>query len=128
MPTSASPNSGHPSPRIECPLLPESGQTRVRSICPLSANSGHRCLSKNFGGLRIHRTHVPVEEPSTASIADIHRPKSKRFTPNIYLSLGFRWTHPMNPSNCGTKVIVSTILSFPGANQWPYPMRVSLRS
>jgi hypothetical protein len=23
------------------------------------------------GGIRIHRTHVPVEEPSTASIADI---------------------------------------------------------
>ena len=30
MPTSASPNSGHPSPRVECPLFPNSGQTRVR--------------------------------------------------------------------------------------------------
>ena len=55
-----------------------SGQTRVRSICPLSANSGHRCLSKNFGGIRIHPTHVPVEEPSTASIADISNLKLNR--------------------------------------------------
>jgi hypothetical protein len=36
-----------------------------------SAINDHRSLSEGFNRTNIHGTHVPVEEPSTASEADI---------------------------------------------------------
>ena len=39
--------------------------------CPLCANRDHGSFSKDLGCTLIHGTHVPVEEPSTASRADM---------------------------------------------------------
>ena len=43
----------------------------MRLGCPLSANRDHDGLNKDFGSNHIHGTHVPVEEPSTASKAEM---------------------------------------------------------
>jgi hypothetical protein len=52
-------------------FTPESGHGLEAVGCPLSANRDHRNQSKGFDRTHIYGIHVPVEEPSTASIAAI---------------------------------------------------------
>jgi hypothetical protein len=43
----------------------------MRLDCPLSTISDHHVLGEGFDSTLIRGTHMPVEEPSTASIAAI---------------------------------------------------------
>jgi hypothetical protein len=59
-----------------CPLWSESGQNPARLVCPLSASRVIRCVAEKRRAILpspalAHKTHVLVEEPSTASIATL---------------------------------------------------------
>lgn len=45
----------------------------MQSACLKRANRRHCSLSNGISSAHIHGTHVPVEEPFTASIADVTR-------------------------------------------------------
>jgi hypothetical protein len=70
-------NSGQTRVRRNCQLSAISDQILRRSEVTLSAKSDHRSQSKDLDRTHIFGTRVPVEEPSTASIADI--PKETTF-------------------------------------------------
>jgi len=67
-------NSSRAKP-LRCPLWSESRQKSARLVCPLSANRDRRTAATFYSisgnSTHIHGTRVPMEEPSTASQADV---------------------------------------------------------
>src|ERR1019366_6685126 len=55
----------------QCPLRSESDQNDASQRMTSCAISDHFSLSRGLNSAHVHGTHVPVEEPFAASIADM---------------------------------------------------------